>query len=278
MINSSDCNLITFKAISTFINELAEIFSADHHPLKLYSHLINKTTISHESAIKKHIDSFREFCVKNRDALTSKNHKKLIEKNVEYSSKVYVDFSYIFSKADSETKSVIWNHLLTISALVDPAGKAKEILKQESGKEVDFLTDIINKVEDTIDPNNSNPMEAVSSIISSGIFTDLISGMNSGMKDGSLDLGKLMGTVQKMCSSLGDINKGAGGGDDTMNMINSLVNNMVGQNSGAGPSDSPVINIANILNVQNINQKKETHVKDESSIEEVSSEPLEKTD
>ena len=65
MINSSDCNLITFKAISTFINELAEIFANDHHPLKLYTHLINKTTISHEIAIKKHIDSFREFCLKN---------------------------------------------------------------------------------------------------------------------------------------------------------------------------------------------------------------------
>lgn len=271
MINSSDCNLITFKTISTFISELAEIFASDHHPLKLYSHLINKTTISHESAIKKHIGAFREFCLKNREALTSKNYKKLEKTNVEYSSKVYIDFSFILSKADSETKRVIWNHLLTISALVDPAGKAKEILKQESGKEVDFLTDIINKVEDNIDPNNSNPMEAVSSIISSGIFTDLISGMNTGMKDGSLDLGKLMGTVQKMCSSLGDM-KGAGGGDETMNMINSLVNNMVGQNSGVGPSDSPVINIANILNINQ--QKKEPEVKDEgSSIEEVNNEP-----
>ena len=266
MINSSDCNLITFKAISTFINELAEIFAADHHPLKLYAHLINKTTIAHESAIKKHIDAFREFCLKNRDALTSKNYKKLTKNTVEYSSKVYVDFSVILSKADLDTKNVIWNHLLTISALVDPAGKAKEILKQESGKEAD----IINKVEDNIDPNNTNPMEAVSSIISSGIFTDLISGMNSGMKDGSLDLGKLMGTVQKMCSSLGDMKKGggaAGGGDETMNMINSLVSNMVaGGGAEGGPSDSPIINIANILNIQNLKNEPKEQVS--SSIEE----------
>jgi hypothetical protein len=275
MINSSDCNLITFKAISTFINELAEIFANDHHPLKLYTHLINKTTISHEIAIKKHIDSFREFCLKNREALTSKNYKKLTKNTVEYSNKVYIDFYIILSKADSDTKNVIWNHLLTISALVDPAGKAKEILKQESGKEADFLTDIINKVEDNIDPNNTNPMEAVSSIISSGIFTDLISGMNSGMNDGSLDLGKLMGTVQKMCSSLGDMNKGgAGKGDETMNMINSLVNNMVSGSIGSesGPSDSPVINIANILNIQKFKNNETEKVSssiDNSKIEEL---------
>ena len=71
-------------------------------------------------------------------------------------------------------------------------------------------------------------MEAVSQILSSGIFTDLITGMGSGMKDGSLDIGKMMGTVQKLCSTMNV------GGADTTNMINSIVGNMLapkGENS-----------------------------------------------
>jgi hypothetical protein len=37
---ASNYNLTTFKAISTFTKELAEIFEKDHHPLKLYFRLL----------------------------------------------------------------------------------------------------------------------------------------------------------------------------------------------------------------------------------------------
>ena len=230
---SSDYNLKTFKAITSFTIELNDMFGNNHHPLKLYFRLLNKTTFSHEKAIQKHIDAFKAFCVDNRHELVNKN-KNLKTPKVEYSSRVYIDFSEIFKLCDKETENAIWQHLLTISALVDPSGKAKEILKNESkSNEVDFLSSIIDKVGDKIDPSSKNPMEAVSQIISSGVFTDLISGMGSGMKDGSLDLGKMMGTVQKLCSSM---NTGQSeGGAETMNMINSLVGNMLGPKNGDGP-------------------------------------------
>ena len=65
----------------------------------------------------------------------------------------------------------------------------------------------------------------------SGVFNDLISGMNDGIQDGSLDLGKLMGTVQKMCSSLGvdkfstppTDNSGTPQAPNPMDMISSLM-------------------------------------------------------
>ena len=88
-----------------------------------------------------------------------------------------INMKEIFQLADNETKQIIWMHLLTISALVDPAGRAREILKEESQKEtcsiseVNFLTDIISKVESNVNPN-SNPMEAVTSIMQSGIFSE----------------------------------------------------------------------------------------------------------
>jgi len=258
-MNSSDYNLLTFKAISKFVSELGETFGTDNHPLKLYNRLLDKTTISHDNAMKKHIEVFRNFCIKNRDCITSKN-KNFVNSKIEYSQKVYIDLNDIFKDSDAETAGVIWKHLLTISALVDPAGKAKEILKNnKESKEANFLSDILNKVETTVSPN-SNPLEAVSSIMSSGLFTDLISGMNNGIQDGSLDLSKLMGTVQQMCSSIGggniDLNKMAeaansendGEASNPMNMLNSMMSGMASMNTNGTPGQAPDLsNLTNLL-------------------------------
>ena len=229
-MNSSDYNLLAFKSISDFVKQLCEIFATKNknHSLKLYEHLLNKTTLSHEQSIKRHIELFKIFCIANREAILNKNSKNLVQNKVEYSTRVYIDFSNIFAESDKETTSVIWKHLLTISALVDPAGKAKEILKNKTdSKEANFLSDIINKVENNVNPG-SNPLEAMSSIMSSGVFNDLISGMNTGIQSGELDLSKLMGTVQTMCASL-SLNEGSdseGKDSNPLNMINSLVSNM----------------------------------------------------
>ena len=118
----------------------------------------------------------------------------------------------ILEDSDTETKEAIWNHLLTISASVDPAGNAKQILKaslekkgsaQEGGEEA-FLANLIDKVEKTVDPQTmTNPMQAIGSMLSSGVFNDMIGSMQKGLNDGSLDLGRLMGTMQGLMSGMG---------------------------------------------------------------------------
>ena len=224
----TDTSLITFKTISNFTNDLGEVFSEKHRPLKLYAHLINKTTLSHEKPIEKHIEGFRLFCVANRDAISNRSAKKLVKEKIIYSKKVYINMKEIFQMADAETSGVIWMHLLTISALVDPTGKAREILKEASSKgggEVNFLTDIISKVEANVKPN-SNPMEAVSAIMQSGIFSELVTGMGSGLQDGSLDISKLVGTVQKMVTQLSAEAGEQEGGEQAMNMINTMMNSI----------------------------------------------------
>jgi len=232
---STDTSLITFKAISNFTNDLGEVFSEKHRPLKLYTHLINKTTIAHDKPIEKHIEAFRLFCVANRDAIAAKDIKQISKNKISYSKRVYINMQEIFASSDSETTTVIWKHFLTISALVDPAGKARQILKEQAanggGDEVNFLTDIISKVENQVNPD-SNPMEAVSAIMQSGIFTDLVSGMGNGLQDGSLDLGKLMGTVTTMVTKLSGNAGDQEGGEQAMNMISTMMGNMTaGANS-----------------------------------------------
>lgn len=238
----SDTSLVTFKAIANFTNELSGVFGPKQHALKLYARLIEKTTITHEKPIEKHIEAFRQFCTSNRNAIMSKDSDLITQGKIFYSNRVFIDMKDIFKHADKETKAVIWKHLLTISALVDPASKAKQILKEAiSGSdsvEGNFITDIFEKVSQHVKPD-SNPMEAISSIMTSGVFTDLINGMGEGLQNGKLDLKKMMGGVQKMVSSLGsqmgDEENGA------MNMINNVVGNMtklVDEKSGDGPSDT----------------------------------------
>jgi hypothetical protein len=240
---TSDNSLITFKAISNFTTCLDEVFGKSHKPLKLYAHLISKTTFAHDVPIQKHINAFREFCTSNRDAIISKNSHKFNPKIIKYSSRVYIDMGIILSESDVDTTVIIWKHILTISALVDPAGKAKEILQEtinkdsENGTEANFLSDIIGKVEEHVNPD-SNPMEAVSSIMKSGIFTELVGGMGNGLQNGSLDLGKLMGTVQKMVVSLnGEMGTNDGSNNQDSSGLNSVMESL---NSGTqNPNGMP---------------------------------------
>jgi hypothetical protein len=249
---NSDTSLVCFKAISNFTKELGELFSSKQRSLKLYCRLIDKTTVSHDKAINKHIESFRRFCVSNRESIVERVSSKLTSGKISYSNSVFIDMVEIFKLSDKETTRIIWEHLLCISALVDPAGKAREVLKKNlkdgktSGKETNFLSDIIDKVEAHVDPG-ANPMEAVSSIMKSGIFTDLISGMNTGLSDGSLDLGKLMGAVQGMVGQLGEKTGGdtdTGGGNETanaMNMLTTMMGSLGTANGGVsgGAGDQP---------------------------------------
>lgn len=240
---------MSFKIICNFVNDLESVYGSKYKPLKLYHRLINQTKIGHDKAIEKHVSIFRDFCVKNRDAIYENDASKIKENSVSYSNKVYINFVHIFSIADSDTKPIIWKHLLTISAVLDPTGNAKNILKKnaeenkDDKKETDFLTDIISKVENTIDPNQS-PAEAMSSILKSGIVTDLLGSMEGNLKDGNLDMSKLLGSVQKMISTLA-----VQTGDDpeskkAVNMVNSLVNTM---GSGQQPDISNMMGMMSAL-------------------------------
>lgn len=245
---NEETSLIAFKAICNFINDLNSEYGRKHKPLKLYQRLINKTQISHDKAIKKHIMACNAFCVANREAIMEQDASKFTESKISYSQRVYVDMSEIFKIADVETTPVIWQHILTISAIVDPSGKAKEVLRKnvEDGKsgakEADFLSNIISKVEQNVKPD-SNPMEAVSSIMSSGIFNDLLGGMQGGQASGNLDIGKLLGAVQGMVSSLQDQVGDDPEAKQAMGMLNgmsSMVGNIQGGN-GAPPDMSQMM-------------------------------------
>jgi len=232
-----DTSLLSFKTIFCFVKELSDAFGTKQHSLLLYHRLMEKTNFLHTKAVHKHITFFKGFCVANSEAIQSKNYKLIKSGVIKYSERVFIDMNRLFELADKDTVEVMWKHILAITAYLDPSSNAKQILKEtmdskknkgeKGGVEEEFLTGLIKKVESSIDPDEiQDPMQAVNKIMSSGVFTDLLSNMQDGISSGKLDLNKLMGTVQGMMGNMG----GDDGGMDMGNMM-SMMSGLVNQHT-----------------------------------------------
>ena len=109
----------------------------------------------------------------------------------------------------------------------------------------------MNKVENCIDPNASNPLQAISTIMSSGLINELVNDMGQGIENGSLNLNSLMGTVQTMVSGMGGASGGEGapanplGGID-MTSITSMMQQMM-SNGGTGGTPGEMPDMAGLL-------------------------------
>ena len=209
--NNED-NVFLFKCIVDFIHSLNELYGEKYHNLQLYDLLMDKTGIVHEEPIRKHIHLFYDFVRENEDSILERNLTLIKVWKIEYSEKVFIDLKPIFEEANNEDKQCIWNHLLTLLAILIPTSKAKQILKEmkekkkKKGNEEDFLTNIMDKVGQHINPStSSNPAEMMNDIMGSGLFTELMSDMNKGMSNGDLDVNVMMGSLQNMIGRLSNM-------------------------------------------------------------------------
>jgi len=207
---TNDQTLNVFKTINGFVKNMNECYGSNQKTLQLYARLISKTTIEDDAPITRHITAFTKFCTENKDAILEKNYKKLVNPKISYNEKVYINMELIFKAATAGERVVIWKHILTIYAFIDPQSRAKEMLREvidkdgKGGKEEEFLTDIFDKVGNNIQ-QDGNPLQAVGNLMSSGIFTDIVGSMSSGLENGELDLGRLMGSMQGMVTNIGSM-------------------------------------------------------------------------
>lgn len=74
--------------------------------------------------------------------------------------------------------------------------------------------------------NGSNPMETINNLMQSGVFNELITGMQSGLSDGSLDMNKLMGSVQGMMTKLSPDGQVPPEISNMMSMMGPMLGNM----------------------------------------------------
>lgn len=206
---------LAFNTICNFIRDLNASFGTKQKSLLLYGHLIEKTGLIHIDPVKKHINIFKQFIEHNQEAIEDRNKSKFKTYNISYSDKVSINMKEIFDLCDREEEKVVWNHLLTISAVLNPTGNAKQILKDLSstkkgtgaaaGGEDNFLKTIMDKIGsevDNYDSDNMNPMQLIGSMLSSGALNDVFQSLSSGLNEGNLDLGSMMNSMQSMVNNL----------------------------------------------------------------------------
>lgn len=227
-----DKTALAFNTICNFIRDLNASFGNKQKSLLLYGHLIEKTGLIHIDPVKKHINIFKKFVADNKEAIESQNKQKLTTHLISYSDKVSIDMKGIFQVCDKEEEKVIWNHLLTISAVLDPLGNAKQILKDltanasssKKGKAADvnednFLKNIMDKIGSEVgnfDQENMNPMQMIGTMMSSGALNDIFQSISSGLNDGNLDLGSMMNSMQSMVTNLSSmVNEQQSGNNNT---------------------------------------------------------------
>jgi len=205
---------LAFNTICNFIRDLSGSFGNKQKSLLLYGHLIEKTGLIHIDPVKKHINIFKKFVEENQDAIEKRDKNLFHSNSISYSDKVSIDIRNIFDICDKDEEKIIWNHLLTISAVLNPVGNAKQILKELTASkkggggdinEDNFLKNIMEKIGSEVenyDADSMNPMQMIGSMMSSGALNDVFQSISSGLNEGNLDLGSMMNSMQSLVSNL----------------------------------------------------------------------------
>lgn len=237
----SEHSMKAFTKIMDFISQLHEAFCVEgkFHEIELYNHLLGKTKLSNKSAINRHVELFTEFCTRNSNAISARDYKKIVSHRISYSEKVFIDIYKVLDQdnLDSETINSIWNHLLVIQAVIDPTSKAKELLRQFQNSNVSntsegqFLNNFLQKVDSNMGNVTNNPAGM------GNILQDLVGSIDSGVKNGQLDIGKLVGSVQQMLGGLTSQVGGDSGGVDISQMMG-MFGGLMGQIGGNTSSNS----------------------------------------
>lgn len=273
-------HLKAFHTISTFVKELKELFGNKYYNIQLYHRLLEKTPVTNEIAINKHVLIFSEFLRKNLTCLLEKNTDKMWDK-IQYSKKVYINIKEIMNETDVETRETIWKYLLSIHFYVfqtdDVKQKLAELLSNKPGnneKEKEFIDGFMSKIEQKFkDKEFTDPMSATQELMKSGVFTDMVQSMNKDLQEGNIDIGKLLGTVQGMIGNLSDKvdeTKTPNGQPmpDISNMF-SMVQNMMGMMGTTNSSSSSSSGLDSLSGL--ISQFQNANVS-QSAIEEVNEE------
>lgn len=193
-----------YKCIKTYVNNLDECYGEDLVNIRLYNNLLKKTTSSHTEAIAKHIKLFSDFCDVNEKHILGNEYNNLVNSKIKFTENVYLDVNEILEMCDDNSeKKNMWKHLQLMCSVNNPSINAKEILFQKETSETNFLKNMMDKVESSVENmDSSNPMEAITGMMSSGVFSELVGSMTSGLQSGDLNIGNLLGTVNEMVGSM----------------------------------------------------------------------------
>ncbi len=206
-----------FNHFVDFVTDLQNVFGSRMKSISMYHVLVtslqkkyeeHNTDAKYLEQIEKHIQVLSEFLKSNADAIFNQKADLIVQKNLTYSERIFIDFELVLRHSDE--KDAIWKHLLYLSTLCDPQGKAKTALNkflEEDTPENNMIKNIAAKLEehkfaDTIAQSGaSNPMDMMSMLGSSGIMSSLMSSMDPNAMN-NIDPKKLIKTMRTMLDTI----------------------------------------------------------------------------
>jgi len=193
-------NQKVFSAIKSFVIEIKNNYGNEYKPLALYGRLIEKTEVSNEVPVQKHISTFRKFVINNRDGILNKDESLFKVQKVKYNDNVYFNIAHVLKMADNESKTGMWEHLLVLSALLDKNSDAKNQLMlsrtQSQQQQPNVLMPMMSMLTNMLmgDMMNGGSGSGGSENPLGGLAS-LLGGVGEGSGGGTPDLGKILSTL-----------------------------------------------------------------------------------
>ncbi len=231
-----------FSKILAFVNELNRNFGNKHKNLGLYyTFLKEKTPLSNKKAISKQNEVFKKFLENNREAVLNMDIGLLKDDNISFSEKVYINLRQLLNE-NKDAVEVIFKHLQLISALLLEDNTMIEALKED--RESKFLDKYVSKIDELFKNTNGveDPMAAAMSLLQSGALSD----MTKELKDGKLNVGKLISSLQeKMKTTASEI--GTSAQTEESSQIPNVLDNLMKDPSSLLKDPSSLMNMASGL-------------------------------
>jgi hypothetical protein len=231
-----------FSKILAFVNELNRNFGNKHKNLGLYyTFLKEKTPLSNKKAISKQNEVFKKFLENNREAVLNMDIKLLKDENIAFSEKVYINLKQLLTE-NKDAVEVIFKHLQLISALLLEDNTMIEALKED--KESKFLDKYVSKIDELFKNTNGveDPMAAAMSLLQSGALSD----MTKELKDGKLNVGKLISSLQeKMKTTATEI--GSTSTEENTSSVPNILDNLMKDPASLLKDPSSLMNMASGL-------------------------------
>ena len=222
-----------FGAVEDFMELLWDNFKVPKKatPLSLYRRIVThirnrKTGTLNDDGVNKVLSGFRQFLSKYESQIMENDMNKIPRGTIiQYGDRRDICLEiqkYIYlcvQKNDEDTKDLIREHLITISAILEPnKDKMNEKLAQlghlepadlddlnlnidTSTKEGQFIGSIIERTKTSMGETDESKPPDMMGLLQSGIIQDMFQGMQ-GVATGEMDMMKMVGTMQNALGAL----------------------------------------------------------------------------
>lgn len=200
----------------------------------LWDRLLKKNDIVSEKIITKSIKAFTRFCTQYGANIRSERLEFPKETRIQYSEIIFIDVNALLKYSDEDDKAAVKEYFLTLSALLTKDEESLSLLntikelRADEEKYVpegnvifqnfdsktlgidtstpagEFFGGILDKVGTVFKDGGdmSNPMTAITKLMSSGLMTDVTQGASSKINKGELNVADIFGCLQQVVQKI----------------------------------------------------------------------------